>query len=87
MRTYARISAGVVAELVHADGNIAGMYHPALKFVEATGTEAGVGWLWTGTAFVPPPPARPTLAAPTLAELDAALAALAQQVAALRGQG
>jgi hypothetical protein len=87
MRTYARISDGVVAELVQTDQDIGEMYHPALNFIEATGTGAAVGWLWSGTGFTPPAPRQPTLAAPTLADLDAALAALTRQVAALRAQG
>ncbi len=36
---------------------------------------------------MPPLPPQPTLRPPSLGELEAALAALAAQVAALRGQG
>lgn len=87
MRTYARIADGVVAELVATSEPVAELFHPSLDFVDATGSEAGVGWLWTGSAFMPPLPPQPTLRPPSLGELEAALAALAAQVAALRGQG
>ena len=84
MRTYARIQDGSVAELIKTHGDITRMFHPALVWVDVS-TLAGVAesWLFDGTNFTPPPaaPARPPT--PTIAELEAQLATISVQLAAL----
>ena len=82
MRTYARINAGAVAELLATDRDISRMFHPSLHWVDVTGKSVEVGWVMAANGFTPPPapPASPppiTLA--QLAELSARVAKLAPQ--------
>jgi hypothetical protein len=55
MRTYARIQDGIVAELIATDADIADMFHPDLRWVDATDA-AGVspGWRYDGAHFSAP---------------------------------
>lgn len=89
MKTYARIQDGVVAELLTTDADIAEMFHPELTWLDVT-TVAGIveGWTLAGTTFSPPQPAAPQAAIPTLADLQARMAALSTelQTLALSGQ-
>jgi len=80
MKTYARIENGVVAELFTSDLDPAGLFHPSFHWVEAP---SGVteNFLYDGTRFTSPPLiAVPT---PTLADLQARLAVLTAEIAAL----
>jgi hypothetical protein len=86
MKTYARISGGAIAELLTIEGPIAGLFNPALVWVDVTGQAVQVGWLQQGTGFVAPPAPAATLPTPTLAQLQAQLAALSAQIAALQPQ-
>ena len=71
MGHYARISDGVVAELVDfPDGTTpADAFHPSLTFVEAD-ADVAVGWIYDGESF-----AAPVEAAPTVDELKSYAAA------------
>ena len=86
MKKFARIEAGVVAELVEGD-TIEGLFHPSLRFVDVTGVDLEVGWLEVDGRFVAPPPPAETLPTPNLVSLQAELAALAAKIAALQAQG
>jgi len=61
MPTYARISDGIVAELVAVDPNgpaLADLFHPCLVAAMVAvppDSGAGLGWSWDGQAFVAPP--------------------------------
>lgn len=59
MTIYARIAAGVVAELFETAGDIATMFHPSLIWVEAPGT-VKLGDLYDGEAFSTPVAPAPT---------------------------
>jgi hypothetical protein len=89
VKTYARVADGKVLELLRSDGNVATMFHPAIRWVDVTGTlvdghDVGVGWLQTPSGFAPPPPdAVVAAAAPTLSELQAELARLGAMIASL----
>ncbi|WP_407733297.1 tail fiber assembly protein [Pseudomonas citronellolis] len=57
MKSYARIDAGVVAELFATDGDIAEMFHPDLVWVEIPdGVSPEQGWSYADGQFTPPPP-------------------------------
>jgi hypothetical protein len=84
MRTYARIEAGAVAELLAASQDITHLFHPALHWVDVTGKTVEIGWVMSSEGdFAPPPPPKPEPAQPTLAQLQAQLAELSARVAAL----
>ena len=84
MKTYARVDAGVVAELLRTEANPAKLFHPSLRWMEVTDPAIEIGWTEVSSGFVPPPPAEPAQAsAPTLMELHMRLTELAAQVAAL----
>jgi hypothetical protein len=86
MKTYARIADDVVVELVMLAGPIAGRFHPSLAWIDVTGKKIAVGWLVSDGSFsAPPPAAMLSKSAPTLASVEAQLALLSAQVAALRG--
>lgn len=83
MKTFARIQDGVVAELFATDADISQLFAPALVWVDLTGISGVVqGWLYDGSTFAAPPPV-PAPPAPSLADLQAQLQALAAQIAAL----
>jgi hypothetical protein len=84
MRTYARIDAGAVAELLSTDQDITRLFHPSLHWVEVTGRMVEPGWVMQPSGFIPPPAAPiPPPLPPTLAQLHAQLTELAARVAAL----
>ena len=83
MRTYARIEAGAVAELLATDQDITHLFHPSLHWVDVTGRQAEVGWVMKDNGFAAPPAPPATPAQPTLAQLQAQLNELATRVAAL----
>jgi hypothetical protein len=83
MKKYARIQGGLVAELLMTEGDIAAMFNPAIVWIDVS-SRPGIaeGWSFDGANFVPPPrPASPS--APTIAELQARVAILAAELAAL----
>jgi hypothetical protein len=84
MRTYARIAAGVVAELLVTNQDITRLFHPSLHWVDVTGRGVEVGWVMAANGFAapPPPPASPP-APPTIAQLQAQLSELTARVAKL----
>jgi len=87
MRTYARINAGAVAELLATDKDITHLFHPSLHWVDVTGKQVEVGWVMTEQGFTPPPP--PPAAAPaqpSLSQMQAQLAELTARVAKLAPQ-
>ena len=84
MKTYARIEAGAVAELLHTTADPKTLFHPAVRWVEASDPKVAVGWVEGPTGLAPPAPApAATAAVPSLAELHAQVAELATKVAAL----
>lgn len=85
MKTFARVEAGAVAELLTTNSDITKLFHPALHWVEVT-SPVHVGWLQQGSSFVPPPPRPAMLLTLTPAELQARLSVLASQIAALQAQ-
>jgi hypothetical protein len=86
MTVYARIEAGSVAELLRTEANIASLFHPALRWVEALEPAVAVGWIEGPNGLAAPPPRAPAPEPPattTLEQLQARIAELAEQVAAL----
>ena len=84
MKTYARVQDSLVAELLKTDGDIASMFNPALVWVDASSRpDIAEGWGWDGTHFTPPRPTPVTPPVPTVIELEAQLAAISAQLAAL----
>lgn len=86
MKTYARIEAGSVVELVRTDREIGKLFHSSLRWQAVTDPEVAVGWIEREGALAPPPaPApEPVLAPlPTLTELSARVAELEAKVARL----
>lgn len=85
MRTYARIQGGCVAELLKTDGDITAMFNPALVWIDISAQPSvAEGWQFDGTTFTPPVIVSPTPPVVTLAELQAQIAALSAQLAALQ---
>jgi hypothetical protein len=83
MKTFARIQNGAVAELFATDADIGQLFAPALLWVDVTDLPGVVqGWLYDGSVFTAPPPVSAP-PAPSLADLQAQLQALAAQIAAL----
>lgn len=83
MRTYARIHEDRVAELFATTQNMGDLFSPLLVWMDVTASpEVAVGWSYVGGQFRPPAPIAPP---PTisLAQLQAQLASLTQQIAAL----
>ena len=84
MKTYARIQDGLVAELLETDGDITSMFSPALIWVDISSLfNVAEGWRYDGTSFEAPSAPPPAAPAPTIAELQAQIAALGVQIAAL----
>jgi len=86
MRTYARIQDGIVAEVLKTDGDITRMFNPALVWVDVS-SQADVteGWHFDGTKFTAPAIPHTSAQTPGIAELQAQLATLSAQIAALSG--
>lgn len=83
MRMFARIEDGVVRELHAAEEDIAERFHAALRWVEVTGQQVEEGFRETEAGLVRPVAAVEAVVAPTVAELQAELAALAARIASL----
>lgn len=84
MKTYARIQSGLIAELLTTSGDPATLFSPLLHWQDVTGQHVQVGWIQGDTGFTaPPPPTAVPIAPPTIAQLQAELALLTQQIAAL----
>jgi len=81
MKTYARIESGVVVELAASDTVPAKSFHSSLHWVEAS-LGVAENFLFDGTCFTAPP-LLPAIPLPTLADLQARLASLAVEIAAL----
>jgi hypothetical protein len=85
MRTYARIQNGIVAEVLKTDGDITRMFNPALVWVDVSSRADVIeGWHFDGSNFTAPTTNHTSAQAPSIAELQAQLAALSAQIAALR---
>ncbi|MBV8399019.1 MAG: hypothetical protein JOZ58_13320 [Acetobacteraceae bacterium] len=83
MRTYARIQSDTVAELFTTSQDISKLFHQNLLWVEVTNLpQVRVGWIYSGGQFEPPVQAA-VPAANAVLQLQAQVADLAQQVAAL----
>lgn len=84
MKTYARIQNGTVAEILKTDGDITRMFNPALVWMDVS-SQADVteGWHFDGVSFTAPTILHASAQAPSIAELQAQLAALSAQIAAL----
>jgi hypothetical protein len=84
MKTYARIQAEHVAELLSTNQDITAMFHRDIPWVEVTSVNGvAVGWKYDGQHFLPPTAPESTASPVTLLELQAQLAALSSQLAAL----
>jgi hypothetical protein len=84
MKTYARIRSGLVAELLKTDGDITSMFNPELVWVDVSAQQdIAEGWQFDGTSFTAPLVAPTAAPAPTIAELQAQIAALGAKIAAL----
>lgn len=84
MRTYVRVQDGRVAERVTTDANIAALYHPALRWVEAPANLAATeGWAYDGKEFRKPEPTCAGHATLSVAALRAQIAALSAQLSEL----
>jgi hypothetical protein len=83
MKDYARISDGRVAEIFSTDKDISTLFNAALVWVDVTGKQVAVGWTWDGHSFAAPALPPPNLPSPTLADLQAQIAALSAQLASL----
>jgi hypothetical protein len=86
-KTYARVEAGAVAELLRTEANPAELFHPSLRWVPAHEPAVAVGWVEGPTGLAPRPPA-PAQAPqgeppPTLADLYARVVDLEAKVSAL----
>jgi hypothetical protein len=84
MKKYARIENGLVAELLMTEGDIVAMFNPAIVWIDVS-SQPGLaeGWSFDGANFAPPPTSPPAPPAPTIAELQAQIATLAVELAAL----
>jgi len=84
MRTYARVQDGRVVELVATDLDISTMFHPALTWVDASHvTGISEGWTYDGSAFSRAVVAEIASPALSISGLQAQMAILATQLAAL----
>jgi hypothetical protein len=84
MKKYARIQGGLVAELLMTEGDIAAMFNPAIVWIDVTsGPAIAEGWSFDGANFAPPPAPPLAPSAPTILQLQAQIAALAAELAAL----
>jgi hypothetical protein len=86
MANYARIENGAVAELITSTVDPATLFNLALVWEQVTDNRVAVGWLFANGSFLPPPaPTPPILITPSLAQLQAELATIQAQIAALSG--
>jgi hypothetical protein len=84
MKTFARIDKAAIAELLTTACDPASLFSPLLHWQDVTGDNVAVGWVVTQDGFAPPPqPTAPSVAVPTLAELQAELTVLTSRIAQL----
>ena len=84
MKTYARIQNEVVAELLTTDLDIAGCFNPTLIWVDVSAVSGiAPGWQQDPSGFSPPAATAAPPEPPSLAQLQAAIAAISAQLAAL----
>jgi hypothetical protein len=84
MLRYARISNGLVVELINSERDIAGLYHQTLHWIDVTNSPAVTeGWAFDGAKFIKPEPAQITPPPITLASLQTQICSLAQRLEAL----
>lgn len=84
MKTFARIEAGAVAELLRTEANPADLFHAGLRWVEVGETSVAVGWVEGPDGLASPPPQPATAAMPTLDDLHARVLALEAMLAKRR---
>ncbi|MFD4837643.1 tail fiber assembly protein [Achromobacter sp. NPDC058515] len=80
MRTYARVSEGLVVELFSTDQEMAELFHPALVWVDVSdlAPKPAEGWSYEGARFLSPPPLGEEAVA---AQVDATKSALMSMAA------
>jgi hypothetical protein len=85
MKTYARIANNAVAELLTTASDPSLLFYPSLQWIDVTAQPGiQVGYVQDPSGFrTPPPPAPVVIQMPTLTQLQAELASLSAQIAAL----
>lgn len=63
---YARIEQGTVVEFFETDGNISGMFHPSLVWVECPNVVVTEGWGYKDGVFTIPVPMEPPTPEPII---------------------
>ena len=87
MKTFARVQNDLVAELFRTTGDLTGMFHPSLSWIDISERpEITEGWRFDGQSFAPPLIAPSQELQPTIGELQAQIAAIAIRLAALSSQ-
>lgn len=82
MRIFARIENETVQELLQTEHDVRTLFHPALSWMDVTDvTGIASSWRYAAGAFSAPPRNEPPQQ-PSLADLQARLAELQQQIAA-----
>ena len=88
MNTYARIQNGFVAELIETNADPSMLFNPSLVWEPVNTAGAAIGWAYANGSFAPPSPApQVSFVAPTLTQLQAELAVLQAQIAAMTATG
>ncbi|MEJ0016740.1 MAG: hypothetical protein WDN25_09250 [Acetobacteraceae bacterium] len=92
MKTFVRIQHDQVAELLRTEGDITGMFNPALVWIDVSPrVDIAQGWHFDGVEFAPPPapppPSPPASPAATIADLQEQLTLLSAQLATLSSKG
>ena len=78
---------GLIVELLKTDSDITNKFNPALFWVDVSShADIVEGWRFDGKNFTAPPAPPPAAAVPTIAELQAQIAVISAQLAALSGQ-
>jgi hypothetical protein len=62
VKTFARIEAGIVAELLRTEVALADLFHPALRWVEVVDPAVAPGWVEADGGLVPSSVASPMAA-------------------------
>lgn len=84
MAVFARIEAGIVAELFETNADLSTTFHPSLDWRDA-GSDVEVGWCLTEAGFeAPQPPSVMPQLTPTLSQLEAELGTLIARFAAIK---
>jgi hypothetical protein len=72
-----------VENVIHWDGAMPWTAPEGHTLVSIVGQSVGIGFTYENGVFTPPPASKPATPAPTLAELQAQLLTITQQMAAL----